>query len=180
MIKGESVFLRSPEHKDVELLNQWSNDPEIWSMLGGWHFPFSSHSTAQWVNAQGCNDMSNQFFCIDTVDDGLIGTANLLNIDWKNRNAFHGMMIGNKELRGKGYALDALKTIMRYAFMELGLKRLDGDMIAYNQRSIDFYINKGGWKKEGIKSNWYYRNGRHHDKIIVGVEVEDYLNKFPI
>ncbi len=174
-IHGKIVTLRAPELSDVPKLHQWSNDPSIWSMLGGWHFPFSSRSTEEWVHSRKDGNLTDHVFCIDTPEDGLIGTANLVNIDWKNKNAFHGMMIGETAHRGKGYALDALFALMRYAFMELGLQRLDGDMIAYNQRSIDFYLTKGGWRQEGIKRNWYHRNGQFHDKVIVGITKDDYL-----
>lgn len=174
-IKGKLVTLRAPELRDVALLHEWSNDPEIWHMLGGWHFPFSARSTEEWVIGRKDGNLTDHVFCIETTENGLIGTANLINIDWKNKNAFHGMMIGSKDLRGKGYALDALLAIMRYAFMELGLQRLDGDMIEYNNRSIDFYIKKGGWKHEGIRKNWFYRNGQFFDKVVVGVQREDYL-----
>jgi RimJ/RimL family protein N-acetyltransferase len=174
-IKGKIVTLRAPELEDVPRLHAWSNDPEIWNMLGGWHFPFSSRSTHEWVMSRKDANLTDHVFCIDTPEDGLIGTANIINIDWKNKNAFHGMMIGQPALRGKGYALDALFALMRYAFMELGLNRLDGDMIAYNERSIKFYIDKAGWKHEGVKRNWYYRGGAFHDKVVVGVTREDYL-----
>lgn len=174
-IKGKIVTLRAPELEDVPLLHQWSNDPEIWSMLGGWHFPFSSKSTEDWVRGRNDGNLTDHVFCIDTPEEGVIGTANIVNIDWKNKNAFHGMMIGKPSLRGKGYALDALLAIMRYAFMELGLNRLDGDMVAFNERSIRFYLEKGGWKQEGVRRNWFYRGGKYHDKIIVGVTCDDYL-----
>lgn len=174
-IKGKFITLRAPELADAPLLHQWSNDPEIWEMLGGWHFPFSSRSTEEWIKGRNDSNMRNHVFCIEAPEDGLIGTANIIDIDWKNKNAFHGMMIGKSNLRGKGYALDALLTIMRYSFLELGLNRLDGDMIAYNQRSIDFYIQKGGWKKEGVREKWFYRNGQYYDKVIVGITAEDYL-----
>ncbi len=36
-------------------------------------------------------------------------------------------------------------AMMRYAFKELGLHRLDAEMINYNNRSIDFYTHKCGW-----------------------------------
>ena len=175
-IKGKMVTLRAPELADVPYLHRWSNDPEIWNMLGGWHFPFSSRSTDEWVNNLKDGNLTDHIFCIETPTDGIIGTANIINIDWKNRNAFHGMMIGKSDLRGKGYALDALYAIMRYAFMELGLQRLDGDMISYNTRSINFYINKGGWKEEGIRKKWFFRNGEYHDKIIVGITRDDYID----
>lgn len=175
-IVGKIVTLRAPELADIPALHRWSNDPAMWSMLGGWHFPFSSRSTEEWVKGRKDGNLTDQVWCIDTPDDGVIGTLNLVNIDWKNKSAFHGMMIGNENHRGKGYALDALFSIMRYAFMELGLNRLDGDMIAYNQRSIRFYLDKGGWKHEGVRRQAYFRAGEFHDKVIVGITRDDYLN----
>lgn len=118
--------------------------------------------------------MTNHNFAIETEEHGLIGTANLVNIDWKNRNAFHGMMLGDKDTRGKGYALDVVMAIMRYSFKELGLNRLDGDMIAYNERSIDFYMRKCGWQLEGRKKDWFYRNGQYYDKVICGITHQQY------
>ncbi|MGZ4820004.1 MAG: GNAT family N-acetyltransferase [Limisphaerales bacterium] len=174
-IRGKIVTLRAPELGDVEKLHKWSNDPDIWRMLGGWHFPFSSRSTEEWVRTRKDNNLTDQVFCIDTPEEGLIGTANLVNIDWKNKTAFHGMMIGEANLRGRGYALDTVFAIMRYAFLDLGLNRLDGDMIAYNHRSIKFYLEKCGWKQEGIRRDWYYRDGQFHDKVVVGVTRADYI-----
>lgn len=173
-IKGRVVTLRAPEFDDLDKLHAWSNDPEIWSLLGGWHFPFSSRSTTDWIKSRSDNNQNGHVFCIDAPDIGLIGTANLVNIDWKNRNAFHGMMLGNIDMRGRGYALDTVMAVMRYAFDELGLQRLDGDMIATNQRSVAFYLEKCGWRQEGIKKDWFYRGGRFHDKVVVGVTREDY------
>ncbi|EIM31309.1 acetyltransferase, ribosomal protein N-acetylase [Leptothrix ochracea L12] len=175
-ICGKIVTLRAPELADIPDLHRWSNDPEIWRMLGGWHFPFSSRSTEDWVRGRKDGNLTDHVFCIDTPEEGLIGTANLVNIDWKNKNAYHGMMIGKANLRGRGYALDTVHAIMKYAFMELGLHRLDGDMIAYNHRSIKFYIDKCGWQHEGIRRDWFFREGQHHDKVVVGVTREDYVS----
>lgn len=168
-IQGNIVTLRAIEDADCDAINRWSNSPELWRWLGGWHFPYSNNNTRNWISNIDNNDQRNQVFAIDTVDKGVIGTANLVNIDWKNRNAFHGMMLGDVDTRGKGYALDTVMAIMRYAFDELGLQRLDGDLIAYNKSSLTFYIEKCGWELEGVKKNWFYRNGEFHDKIVVGI-----------
>jgi RimJ/RimL family protein N-acetyltransferase len=174
-IKGKIVTLRAPEITDLRQLHQWSNDPEIWDMLGGWHFPFSSRSTEEWIKSREDNNLRDHVFCIDTPVHGFIGTANLVNIDWKNKNAFHGMMLGNIDVRGKGYALDAVMAIMRYAFDELGLERLDTDIIEYNGRSLKYYTEKCGWEIEGKRKSWYFRKGRFFDKIIVGITKSSYL-----
>lgn len=173
-IVGKLVTLRAFEENDVELLNKWSNEPELWKMLGGWHFPYSLRSTKGWISQINDNNHTNHVFAIDNNEGKLIGTANLVNIDWKNRNAFHGMMLGDKNTRGTGLALDTVMAIMRYAFDELGLNRLDGDMIATNSASINFYIKRCGWEIEGKKLNWFYRSGTYHDKIIVGITKERY------
>jgi len=60
-------------------------------------------------------------------------------------------MIGDKSNRGKIFAFDSVMAIMRYAFDELGLERLDGDMIESNQLSINFYTKRCGWTIEGRK-----------------------------
>lgn len=176
-IHGKKVKLRAPEVNDIILINKWSNDPEIWSLLAGWHFPFSKRSTEEWIKNRNDNSMNGHVFCIDAKDAGLIGTINLIDIDWKNKNAMTGMVIGDENYRGKGYALDALFALMRYAFMELGLNRLDAYMISYNKRSIRFYINKCGWVEEGRKEEWFFKNGSFHDKVIVGITKKQYLKK---
>lgn len=177
-IHGENVILRAPELKDLNLLNLWSNDPSIWSLLAGWHFPFSELSTENWIKNRNDNSLENQVFCIDTPNDGLIGTINLVDIDWKNRNATTGMMIGSEKNRGKGYALDALISLMKYSFLELGLNRLDADMVSYNKRSIYFYTEKAGWTEEGRKRDWFFREGRFHDKVMVGMTKDEFFEKY--
>jgi RimJ/RimL family protein N-acetyltransferase len=174
LIKGEKVTLKAIEQEDLVELHKWANDPEIQKMLGGWHFPSSMKDTMKWFESLSISSL-NQRFSIYTEELGLIGTANLVDIDWKNKNAFHGMLLGDKEIRGKGYAVDTVFAIMRYAFEELGLKRLDGSIIEYNEASKKMYLDKCGWKIEGIQRKWYFRDNRFWDKIIVGITKDDYF-----
>jgi len=173
-IKGKMVTLRAIELKDLPLLAKWSNSPELWQNLVGWHFPYSELSTEQYIKNINHNNMKFQNFAIDVDGLGLIGTVNLVDIDWKNRNACNGIMLGDIDTRGKGYALDAVMAIMRYAFKELGLHRLDAEMIDYNNRSIDFYTKKCGWFIEGKRAEWIYRNGTYYDKVLCGITHQQY------
>jgi len=99
--------------------------------------------TEKWYEALHVNSL-NQRYAIETTEHGIIGTANLVDINWKDRNAFHGILIGEKDTRGKGYALDTIMAIMRYSFEELGLNRLDTTIIANNEASLKLYIDKCG------------------------------------
>jgi len=173
-IKGKIVVLRAIEIEDLDLLAKWSNSTELWQHLGGWHFPYSKLSTESYIKNINHGNMKNQIFAIEANDIGLIGTFSLVNIDWKNRNASTGIMLGEVDTRGKGYALDTVMAILRYAFKELGLNRLNGDVIDYNSRSIDFAIKKVGWHIEGRRAEAIYRNGQYHDQILVGMTHKQY------
>ncbi|CAN1532007.1 RimL Acetyltransferases, including N-acetylases of ribosomal proteins [Flavobacteriaceae bacterium] len=173
-IVGNIVTLKAIELEDLDLLNKWGNDPEIQYWLGGWHFPTNKNDIQKWHSSLSVSS-TNQRFSIYTDDLGLIGTANLVDIDWKNKNAFHGMLLGDKEIRGKGFAVDTVMAIMKYAFEELGLNRLDGSMIEYNEASLKMYIGKCGWREEGRQRNWYFRKNQYWDRILVGITKEDYF-----
>lgn len=173
-IHGRRVVLRAIEETDLIKLHAWSNDPSLWRLLGGWHFPHSLASTTSWFEALR-QDQTNQRWAIDVPGHGLVGLANLLEIDWKNRHAFHGMMIGDENVRGKGVGRDTIMATMRYAFEELSFSRLDGSMIEFNEASLATYCGKCGWKEEGRQRDWYYREGRYWDRILVGVTRDDYF-----
>jgi len=172
-IKGKIVILRAVEETDLETLHRWGNDPELWAMLGGWRFPTSLSQTQRWFEGL-VGDPLNQRFAIDYPGVGLVGTANLTDIDWKNNHAFHGMMLGDPSMRGKGLGQDVVMAVMRYAFDELHMQRLDGSIIASNEASSALYCGKCGWKVEGRQRDWYYRAGQYWDRIMVGVTRDDY------
>jgi len=172
-IRGKRVLLRAIEEDDLALLQKWANEPEICYLLAGWHFPTSAKDQLEWFKRLSVSS-NHQRFAIETPDMGLIGTANLVDINWKDRNAFHGIMLGDKDIRGKGYGTDTIMAVMRYAFEELGLQRLDGSMIEYNQASLGVYIKKCGWVEEGRQRQWYFRKDKWWDKVVVGVTRGDY------
>ncbi len=174
-IHSKFVTLRAIRQEDAELLHLWANDAQLWEMLGGWHFPYPIESTRKWIDSLA-KDSLNQRFAVETPELGLIGSANLVEIDWKNRNAFHGMMLGNPEIRGKGLGKDTIFAIMRYAFEELGLQRLDTTIIEYNEPSIQTY-SRCGWKHEGTLRNWYFRKNQYWNKLLFGVTREDYFER---
>jgi RimJ/RimL family protein N-acetyltransferase len=173
-INGKILTLRAIEESDLELLHKWANDPVTQDGIGEIHFPSSMDFHKTWFQSLK-NDHLNQRFVVDTLESGIIGISSIVNIDWRNRHAWHGLVIGESGHRGKGFGVDAIMATMRYAFEELNLERLDGSMIEYNNQSILTYCGKRlGWKEEGRRRNYFFRKGRYWDQIIVGVTKQDY------
>lgn len=172
-IKGKFLLLRAVEEKDLDLLHKWANDPDMQDTMGHVHFPSSLDYHKAWFQNLK-SDKENQRLAIEAPDTGLIGLSSIINIDWRNNHAWHGVMLGDVNIRGKGYGVDAVMATMRYAFDELHLERLDGSIIEYNEVSYSFYCNKLGWKEEGRRRSWHFRKGRYWDQIIVGITRQDY------
>ena len=175
IISGNKIVLRAIEEEDLPLLHKWANDPVTQDIIGNIHFPSSKDFHIKWFENL-INEPLNQRLAIEAPENGIIGISSIINIDWRNKNAWHGIMLGEKEIRGKGYGIDAVMATMRYAFDELNLERLNGSMIEYNKLSIGFYCNKLGWKEEGRRRNYYFRRGMYWDQILVGITKEDYYN----
>lgn len=173
-IQGKKVLLRAIEEYDLELLHKWSNDPDITSMLGGWHFPSSMQDQAKWFHDQNHNSL-NQRFIIETKEYDQIGMINLVGINWKDRRAVTGIYLRKEDIRGKGYAKDAIQTINRYAFEELGFMRLDSMILDCNESSKRVYLEKCGWKIEGKKEKACFRKGCWLDELIIGITLDDYI-----
>lgn len=173
-IKGKVLTLRAIEHGDLPTLHKWANDPVTQDGIGEIHFPSSLDFHDAWFTNLK-TDRLNQRFVVEIPDVGIIGISSIINIDWRNRHAWHGLVIGDSSHRGKGYGVDAIMATMRYAFDELNLERLDGSMIEYNAQSLATYCGpKLGWREEGRKKNYFYRKGRFWDQVIVGVTRADY------
>ena len=171
-IKGRFVTLRAIEREDLELMREMLNDPEIESLDVGWAFPVSKYQQEQWYE-KSINDKNNFRFIIETEMDGAIGIATLINIDWKNRRAEHGIKLANREKRTKGIGMDVVMAIMKYAFDELQLNRLDGSWFDDNTASKKLY-QKCGWKVEGRIRSCVYKNGKYKDLDVVGILRDEY------
>lgn len=173
-ILGEKVFLRAIEREDLGRLHRWSNDPDVQRSLGGWHFPLSIAAIERWSESFRHDDV-DQRFVIDVHGVGPVGLVTLTKINWKDRNAFHGILIGEATQRRKGYAVDAVRAVMRYAFAELGLERLDTTIVEFNSASLRLHTERCGWTEEGRKLNAVYRGGKFCSLVILGVTREHYL-----
>ena len=74
------------------------------------------------------------------------------------------------------YGKDVVFTIMKYAFEELQLNRLDGTILESNVASQKLYIDKCGWTVEGVRRNYIFKNNMYHNQLVLGILREEYFN----
>lgn len=104
-----------------------------------------------------------KFFLFKKDDhERIIGTTVLSNIV---RGAFLSCFLGyrvDEQENGKGYATEAIKKAVEYAFTELGLHRIEANIIPRNQASHRV-VEKLGFTYEGISNKYLRINGVWED-----------------
>jgi RimJ/RimL family protein N-acetyltransferase len=116
---------------------------------------------------------SDMGLAIETKDGQHIGNIGLHNGSPEDRTIDLGIMIGEKELWGKGYGTDALLTLARFAFEEMNLNRIGLDVYAFNERAIASYA-KAGFVEEGRRRQDIYKDGAYTDVVMMSLLREDW------
>ncbi len=170
---GKKVCLRAMEPEDMELFREMTNDPELEHKIVGWSFPVSKKQQMEWYDKTILNSTDLRLSIVDKDTDDLFGMLNLVNIDWKNGTAFHGIRLSNATPRKKGIGTDAVMTLMKYAFEELRLHRLESGWLTNNIASEKLYT-KCGWSSEGIAREAVFYNSEYCDMVYAGILKKDY------
>lgn len=172
-IKGKLVTLRAIEKEDLELMREMLNDPEMENLVVGWAFPVSKYEQEKWYE-NNVGNKNNLRFIVETNDNKeAVGLAVLTDIDWKNRRAVRGVKLANTSSRKKGIGTDVIMALMRYAFEELQLNRMDIRILSENEPSKKLFLKCGG-VIEGVERKSVYKKGKYHDVIVGGMLKEDY------
>lgn len=106
-------------------------------------------------------------FFIERVADGvLVGGVTLTNIRrGVTQSASLGYWIGLPYVR-QGYASDAVAAIVRYAFDELGLNRIEAASMPRNRASLGV-LEKAGFEREGLARGYLKINGAFEDHVLL-------------
>ncbi|MBV6395254.1 MAG: hypothetical protein HFACDABA_00829 [Anaerolineales bacterium] len=137
---------------------------------------FSDKAIRGWIEKD--LDKENYFaFAIRTLaEDRLVGEVGLGYARWNRHEAFVGIGIGDREDWNKGYGTDAMRLVLRFAFLELALQRVSLSVFEYNPRAIRSY-EKAGFRQEGRVRGALNREGRRWDEIFMGVLRSEWLEQ---
>jgi len=173
-LDGRHLYLRPPTKDDLPYLTRWINDQRVTRFLKT-SVPMSEAAEAAWLEGlDGGKDRNIILVIVDKATGKPIGTMGLHRIDWKDRRATTGTMIGDRRYWEKGYGSEAKMLLLNYAFNTLNLHKICSGAIAFNARSIG-YSKKCGYKEEGRLKQHVFKNGRYWDKVLLAVFKKDWL-----
>lgn len=168
--EGASVYLAplSPDEIDVARYVAWVNDRETVRHLGVGNFPVTAQGVLDYVRSfEGRTD--GMIFAIhEKAADRHVGNIALHLIDWKDRHGEIGILIGERDARGRGYATEAIGLVVRHAFDRLGLHKLYAGVISGNEASKRAF-EKNGFSVEGVLREHFFVDGAYHDAFRLGL-----------
>ena len=168
MIAGEQVILRALERDDLERCYRWMNDPNIvWTLKSRYPIPFQGE--AEWLESAVTPAPNERHFAIERKEDRVhIGNASIHDIDWVSRAAAFGLFLGEPAAWNRGFGSDAVRTLVRFAFGEMNLRKLRINVFDYNERA-KHVLTSNGFVQEGKLAREFYRDGAYHDIVILSI-----------
>lgn len=166
--------LREIEKKDLTLINQWRNDPEVIKYLGSNFIFISPFIDEKWYEGYLMSrDKAVRLAIIDLATDLHIGNVNLTSIHPVNRTAEFSIFLGNKDYFSKGYGFEATRMVLLHGFRDLNLNRIYLTVLQNNVRAIKTYL-KAGFMEEGVQREAVYKGGHYLDLICMSVLKRDF------
>lgn len=153
-IKAEHIFLRAVETQDLETLYECENNVSVWK-VSNTQAPYSKDVLLQYLESSHQDIYTNKqlrlMICLNTTNEA-IGTIDLFEFEPAHSRAGVGVLIF-EAFRNKGYALEALNSMINYAFTILLLKQVFCNISHSNTASRQLF-EKLGFHLIGTKKQW--------------------------
>ena len=149
-IEGKKIYLRPFNEKDVnENYLKWINNQKLSNHIEANRFPNTLSDLKKYYLKQKDSKHSVLLAICLKKNNQHIGNCSLTNIDWVNRRAQYGRLIGILNKKTKGCGTETLRLLQDYAFNKLNLNSIWTGVSERNNASIKSNLKAGmkkGWK----------------------------------
>jgi RimJ/RimL family protein N-acetyltransferase len=163
LFSGPRVRLTALRPEDVPAVQRWYEDSAFSRQFeGGAAFPRPASGVREFISEGDKSNTTYRFGIRLHHTDDLIGLIDLDSILWTSRVAWLAIAIGEAAYRGQGYGGEAMSLLLRFAFHELNLHRLQLTVFSYNAPAIRLY-ERLGFQREGVMRECLRRDGQRFD-----------------
>lgn len=162
-ITGERIALGPLRRDLLPWYQRWINDLTAARNLAVIPGPVSAEAEAAWLDRVSASG-DVLFTIYERATWRPIGNAGLHAINYRNRTAELGILIGEADARGKGFGTETTRLMLDYAFTALGLHNVMLGVYAYNRAAHRAY-QKAGFREFGRRREAVWMGGRLWDVI---------------
>lgn len=156
----------TPQNMSDEYVS-WLQDPEIIQYLEVRHAQQTQETVTSFVQDMLESENNLMLGIFTKTDNKHIGNIKIGPINWRYGRADIGIIIGDKNAWGKGYATETIQSICDIAFKTLELTRLQAGAYASNAGSLKAF-KKAGFKQEGILKAYWKLENNPEDQVLLG------------
>lgn len=182
-IKNGDIVLRPIAPDDAYWIMGFANDEAVKSKFNFFREPITLEEELGYINKikQSPDDI---IFVIEKInrrdlfsEESLpscesVGTIGLHEIDWGRKSGRLGVIVWNKEYRGRGYRTKALKMLIDYFFKGNILMEIHVNLFESNLKEAEFYQEKFNFKPKGRLEKCYEFGDKYINMIILSLEKE--------
>jgi RimJ/RimL family protein N-acetyltransferase len=151
------------EDDDLPLILQWQNSPNVW-----WSMDYERPFSAADIRADIERARREGHPLVIIVEGRPIGRIGLTRLEPRDPTCSVSLYIGEPDFRGRGYACDALMTMLAYAFDRLDLHLVQVRTLATNDRAIRLF-ERCGFVREAELRDRSWKDGRWLDHVEMSV-----------
>ncbi len=174
MLSGDRITLRRPKRSDIADRIRIGRQVEFVRMCGGDTCsipPFDEAAGEDWF----AHILTVPYEWIIDLNGHCIGVARLTLTECDNR-ARYAVALFDSALYGQGLGTEVTRLVLRFAFQELKLHRVDLNVLTYNQRAIACY-KKCGFREEGVDREDALIEGQWASDMRMGILEEEWRMK---
>ena len=167
-IEGNKIYLKDLDEKNAtQEYCDWLNDSEVNKYL-------ETKEATIYELKQYIHDKNNNPNCLFLgiflkENNKHIGNIKLEPIEFNNKNATLGILIGDKKYWGRGIGTEATKLLVNYAFNTLDLKEVNLGVISDNKAAIEVYKN-AGFKIDMINKKSTRYGNKYYDGVVMSIK----------
>ena len=166
--ESDHLLLRTMLPEDVtETYVSWMNDPSVTQFLESRFEKHTLENLREYVGRMLGSPNTVLLAILEKPGLRHIGNLKLGPIESVHERSEIGILIGEKDAWGHGYATEAIKTISRFAFQELGLRKLTAGCYATNVGSRRAF-EKAGFTCEAVRPRHYRSGEQIVDAVLLG------------
>lgn len=156
------LILRKLKTEDTDQLVEQGNDYDVhYNSFFLMKYPFGKEEAIE-VISEDKKTKNMQRFGID-LGGKIIGLIDLYNINLKSKKLKLGYWIG-KIYRRKGYATEAIKKMIKYAFENFDVDEIIATTLVTNEASMSL-LKKLGFEKGKVLKNDRFLDGKYIDSV---------------
>jgi RimJ/RimL family protein N-acetyltransferase len=175
VLRGERVVLRGSAESDVDDRLRHPIDPEEEDGYGSsWRREWDGarYHTREYLLAHDARPRPGAYEWAVEHARHCVGSAGLrVNVDQHGATYTVGLFVA--ELRGRGLGQEITRLVLSWAFGELGVHRVELEVLAFNRRAINCYL-ACGFRQEGVRREAELYPDGWKDMIVMGLLRAEY------